>query len=90
MKTLTIKLALPGSVELSQEEARELLVLRLVDEARLSQSQAAQMLGLTRYNLIELMARHKVPVVRYTGSDWERESRVLGSAGQLRRQRRAR
>ena len=82
LTSLAITLKLPDSVRLAQDEARDLLVLRLLDEGRLSQSQAAKALGVTRHELLELMARHEVPVVRYTADEWNREAAVLISARQ--------
>jgi len=72
-KAVTIRVLLPASVKLSQDEARELLVLRLLDEGRLSQTQAAKALALTRHELLDLMARHRVPVVRYARDEWAQE-----------------
>ena len=82
LTSLAITLALPKSVKLGKNEARDLLALRLLDEGRLSQSQAAKALGITRHELLELMARHQVPVVRYAADEWDREAVVLNSTGQ--------
>lgn len=68
MATRTIELELPedlvallGSPEAAASKAKEALVLELLREARISQGQAARLLGLTRWDLLELMARHRIP-----------------------------
>jgi predicted HTH domain antitoxin len=77
MRTLTISISLPVTAKVTERQATELLVLKLVDEGVLSQSQAADLLGVSRYNLIELMSRHQIPVMRYSSKDWSQENRVL-------------
>jgi predicted HTH domain antitoxin len=50
-----------GSPEEAAAKARESLVLDLLREARLSQGQAARLLGITRWDLLEVMGRHQIP-----------------------------
>lgn len=80
IKSLAITVTLPESVELSQNEARELLVVRLLDEGRLSQSQAAKALNITRREMLDVMGRHQVPIVRYSADDWSHEAAALRCA----------
>ena len=54
-------LALLGSPEVVAARVRETLVLDLLRQARISQGRAAQLLGLTRWDILELMARHAIP-----------------------------
>ncbi len=68
MSTRTIELELPedlvkllGSPEAAASRAKEALVLELLREASISQGQAAQLLGLTRWDILDLMARHQIP-----------------------------
>ena len=89
MKTLTVSISLPTAVQLTEQEAKELLVLKLVDEGILSQSQAADLLGVSRYDLIELMGKHHLPIMRYSPEDWEKESRVLEELQAQRRKARS-
>jgi predicted HTH domain antitoxin len=65
-QTLTVKLPkevldLLGSPEAAAAKARELLVVELLREGRISQGQAVQLLGVTRWDLLSLMARRGVP-----------------------------
>ncbi|MBI4493479.1 MAG: UPF0175 family protein [Chloroflexi bacterium] len=52
--------ALLGSPEAAIAKAKESLVLELLREARLSQGQAARLLGLTRWDILDLMAQHDI------------------------------
>lgn len=52
--------ALLGSDELAAIRARTALVLDLLREGHLSQGQAAQLLHLTRWDLLDLMAQHGI------------------------------
>ena len=68
MKTRTLTLELPeelvkllGSPEAAAAKAREALVLALLREARISQGKAAHLLGLTRWDILDLMAEHHIP-----------------------------
>ena len=75
--TLTIQLTLPSTARVTEKKAREILVLKLVDEGMLSQSEAAEALGTSRSDVIELMGKHRIPMMRYGPGDWEKESKVL-------------
>lgn len=66
--TRTVTLELPedlvsllGSPEEAATIAKEVLVLELLRKARISQGKAAHLLGLTRWELLDLMAVHEVP-----------------------------
>lgn len=50
-----------GSVEAAAAKAREALVLQLLREAVVSQGQAARLLGITRWDLLDLMAKRQIP-----------------------------
>jgi len=76
-QVITIRLELPASVPLSEQEAREILVLKLVEEGYLSQSEGAQLLGISRAELIERMTQAKMAVARYTPEDLARETETL-------------
>lgn len=65
-QTLTIDvpdelLILLGSAEAAAAKAREALVMALLRESAISQGQAARLLGLTRWDVLDLMARYAVP-----------------------------
>ena len=76
-QVITIRLELPASVPLSEHEAREILVLKLVEEGYLSQSEGAQLLGISRAELIERMTQAKMAVARYAPEDLARETETL-------------
>lgn len=80
MATRTIELELPedlvallGSPEAAASKAKEALVLELLREARVSQGQAAQLLGLTRWDVLDLMARHQIPSGPETAEEMRQE-----------------
>ena len=80
MATRTIELELPedlvallGSPEAAASKAKEALVLELLREARISQGQAAQLLGLTRWDVLDLMARHQIPSGPETGEEMRQD-----------------
>jgi len=77
MRILTINLSLPATAKVTEVEAKQVLVLKLVDEGILSQSEAAEALGLSRAEVIELMGKYHIPIMRYSPRDWEQESQVL-------------
>lgn len=52
---------------------REALVMDLLRLDRLSEAQAANILGLTRWELLELMGRYDVPAVRMSIEELDRE-----------------
>ena len=52
---------------------QEALVMELVRLDRLSEAQAAEFLGLNRWELLETMGRHKVPAVRMSPEELKRE-----------------
>ncbi len=52
---------------------REALVMDLLRLDRLSEAQAAKILGVGRWELLELMGRYDVPAVRMSIEDLDRE-----------------
>lgn len=53
--------------------ARRALVLDLLREGRLSQGSAARLLGLTRYDILDLMAEHRILSGPLTAEEVERD-----------------
>ena len=77
-RTLTVELpeelvALLGSPEAAAAKARQALVLALLREARLSQGQAARLLGLDRWQMLDLMAEHQIPAGPETAEEMRSE-----------------
>ena len=65
-RALTLELpeelvALLGSPEAAAAKAREALVLALLREGQISQGKAAHLLGLTRWDILDLMVQHQIP-----------------------------
>jgi hypothetical protein len=78
--TRTLELELPeelvellGSPEAAVARAREALVLELLREAEISQGKAASLLGLTRWDILDLMARHQIPSGPETAEEMRQE-----------------
>jgi predicted HTH domain antitoxin len=68
MGTTTLPLELPdeviallGSPQAAADRAREVLVLDLLRQGRISQGRAAALLGLTRHDVLRLMVEHQIP-----------------------------
>jgi predicted HTH domain antitoxin len=80
MKTRMLTLQLPeelvallGSPEAAAARAKEALVLELLREARISQGKAAQLLGITRWEILDLMAQHQIPSGAETAEEMRQE-----------------
>ncbi|MBI2215720.1 MAG: UPF0175 family protein [Candidatus Rokubacteria bacterium] len=57
-------------------KAKEALVMTLVREHRVSQGKAAELLGVSRYQLVDLMAKHHVRAFDYGGEELAHEVRA--------------
>ena len=53
--------------------AKEALVMEFLREHRISQGRAAEMLGISRYELLDLMTKYQVPVINLTAEELEAE-----------------
>src|SRR5262245_14915416 len=68
-KRVRLDVELPDELfaQLRKEEietkVNEALVMELIREHRLSQGKADEILGISRYELIDLMTNHRVPVI---------------------------
>ena len=78
--TRTLSIELPeeilarlGSPEAAAAKARETLVVDLLREGRVSQGQAARLLGITRWDLLTLMSRLGVPSGAETADELRRD-----------------
>ena len=77
-QTLTVELPeelldLLGTPEAAAAKARDALVIELLRDATISQGQAARLLGVSRWDLLDLMARYGVPSGPETAEDMRRE-----------------
>ncbi len=62
-----------GAQPQAAEAARELILLGLYQEDRISGGKAAEMLGLTRRGFVLLLARKGMDYFRLTGEEWAEE-----------------
>tara|TARA_B100000315_G_scaffold258305_1_gene309950 strand:- start:1675 stop:1974 length:300 start_codon:yes stop_codon:yes gene_type:complete len=62
------------------KRVRETLVMELLRFDRLSEAQAAQLLGLERWEMLEIMGHYQVPAVRVNPEELKREL-ALGIPG---------
>ena len=79
-ENLTLAISLPrefiallGAPSQASETAREYIILRLFQEARISGGKAADLLGLTRQGFIALLARKGIPYFRLEPEEWDAE-----------------
>ncbi len=54
-------ITLLGSPEALAAKAKEALVLELLREAQITQGKAAELLGITRWDILDLMAQYQIP-----------------------------
>lgn len=62
-----------GSLDTLAAQAQRALVLDLLREGRLSQGRAARLLGLTRYDILDLMAEHRIVSGPLTAEEVDRD-----------------
>jgi predicted HTH domain antitoxin len=78
-RTLTVELpedlvALLGSPELAAAKAKEALVMELLREVKIGQSKAAELLGVTRGDILDLTVKYRVPSGPLTADEVEQEA----------------
>ena len=80
MATQTISVELPdelvallGSPDAAATKAREALILELLREAQISQGLAARLLGITRWDMLDLMTEREIPSGPATAEEMRRE-----------------
>lgn len=54
-------------------KAKEALIMELVREHQVSQGKAADLLGITRHELFDLMTKYRVPVIDLTPEELQAE-----------------
>ncbi len=62
-----------GPPEAVSARAKEALVLELLRESEISQGKAAELLGLTRWGIIDLMAEYEIPSGPRTAEEMQEE-----------------
>lgn len=73
-------LRLFDSPDVAGREAREALVLDLLRRGKLSQGKAAELLGVSRWDLPELLAKHGVPAFSMDVEELAQDARGLKQA----------
>ncbi|RMF83829.1 MAG: UPF0175 family protein [Nitrospinota bacterium] len=79
LRCVTVKLELPAEVlhNLHDEDiaakAKEAFIMELLREHRLSQGKAAELLGIDRHCLFELMGKYHIPVIDLTPEELAEE-----------------
>ena len=67
----TIQIELPS--EISEDEARLLLAIKLYEVGRLTLGQSAKLAGYSKRAFIELLGKYGVPVVAYSPEELREE-----------------
>jgi len=68
------------SEEAATRAAKEALVLDLVNRGEISQGRAAELLGVDRWELLELMGKHGLPVLAQTPEELAADREALRQA----------
>ncbi|GFP19750.1 hypothetical protein HKBW3S03_01254 [Candidatus Hakubella thermalkaliphila] len=82
MKELRIRVPdelvdLIGSEEMAQKEAKEALILDLVGRGKISKGKAAQLLGVSLWDLPEVLAKYRIPWFDYTAEELKKDLEFL-------------
>ncbi len=78
-KRLQVELELPDDVVVNLQDdeiaakAKEAFFMELLREHRISQGKTAELLGVTRYELFDLMSKYQVPVIDLTPEELRSE-----------------
>jgi prevent-host-death family protein len=70
--------AVPFDDALLQGGVRHSFVLRLLADGIVGQGKAAELLGMSRVELLDLMAAHGIPAANYSTEDLHKELQGLG------------
>lgn len=60
-------------VAAAQQVIQERSVIRLFEQGEVSSGYAADMLGMTKHDFIQLLAKYNVPFFNMTPEEWEQE-----------------
>ena len=72
-------LALLGAQPQAAETAKELIILGLYQENRISCGKAAELLGLTKHGFVSLLARKGIDYFRLTPGEWAEEAALVNA-----------
>ena len=79
----TIELELPDHFEIDNEELKTFVAVKLFEVAKLTLSQAAQMIGVSIEDFISILFKYNVSAFNYPASDLE--SDVINATESIRR-----
>lgn len=71
--TNTVELTLELPSNLTKDEARILLAVKLYETGRVSLGQAAKLAGYSKRAFIEILGKNNVPVINYSPDDLREE-----------------
>jgi predicted HTH domain antitoxin len=71
MSANVLEVELPSN--LSEDEARLLLAIKLYEVGKVSLGQAAKLAGFSRRAFIDVLGRHKIPVFEYSPEELRQE-----------------
>jgi len=71
MSANVLEVELPSN--LSEDEARLLLAIKLYEVGKVSLGQAAKLAGFSRRAFIDVLGRHKIPVFDYSPEELKQE-----------------
>jgi predicted HTH domain antitoxin len=71
MSTTELKMELP--VNISEDEIKLLLAVKLYEVGKLSLGQAAHLAGFSKRGFIDVLGQHHVPVLNYSADDLREE-----------------
>ncbi len=66
-----------GSEDTARKEAQEAFVLDLVRRSKISKAKAAELLGISLWNLPDLIAQYQLPWFSYTPEELEKDLGTL-------------
>ncbi len=79
---LELELDIPSELVDAEFEAhlKEDVVLRLFADRKIASGRAADLLGVSRMELLQLLRERGIPAVQYTAADWDEDGRTIGVA----------
>ena len=72
METVELKVNLPS--DLSEDEAKLLLAIKLYELGKVSLGQAAKLAGFSKRTFMEMLGRYQVPVFNYSPEELREET----------------
>jgi predicted HTH domain antitoxin len=84
MSTFTVELELPAGLRTLgmtdadiRREAPTLLILKKFRDGAISTGKAAELLGLSRFQFMDLLAKEQIPLINYSKEELEQEMKTI-------------